>query len=83
VDELIAYASELGLDLDTFADDVVALRHRDRIREDFMGGVRSGVNGTPSIFINGELFNAPAEERLLARAIEAARGGRRAAAAQM
>jgi protein-disulfide isomerase len=24
-----------------------------RIREDFFGGVRSGVNGTPSIFING------------------------------
>jgi protein-disulfide isomerase len=82
-DELIAYASQLGLDVEALADDLVALRHRDRIREDFMGGVRSGVSGTPSIFINGELFNAPAEQRLLARAIEAARGGRQGAAAQM
>jgi len=24
------------------------------IREDFSGGVRSGVNGTPTFFINGE-----------------------------
>ena len=26
--------------------------HESRIREDFMGGVRSGVNGTPTFFIN-------------------------------
>ena len=26
-----------------------------RIRRDFMGGVRSGVNGTPSFYVNGEL----------------------------
>ncbi|MDB6163966.1 MAG: protein-disulfide isomerase [Xanthomonadaceae bacterium] len=26
-----------------------------RVRHDFMGGVRSGVNGTPSFFINGRL----------------------------
>jgi protein-disulfide isomerase len=25
----------------------------DRVREDFMSGVRSGVNGTPTFFING------------------------------
>lgn len=25
------------------------------IRRDFMGGVRSGVNGTPSFYVNGEL----------------------------
>jgi protein-disulfide isomerase len=82
-EELIAYAGQLGLDVDAFTEDLMALRHRDRIREDFMGGVRSGVNGTPSIFLNGELFNAPAEERMLARAIEAARGSRQAAAAPM
>jgi protein-disulfide isomerase len=27
--------------------------HEPRIREDFMSGVRSGVNGTPTFFING------------------------------
>jgi protein-disulfide isomerase len=25
----------------------------DRIRQDFLSGVRSGVNGTPTFFING------------------------------
>ena len=28
-----------------------------RVREDFMSGVRSGVNGTPTFFINGERFD--------------------------
>ena len=27
--------------------------HADRIRQDFLGGVRSGVNGTPTFFVNG------------------------------
>jgi protein-disulfide isomerase len=28
-------------------------RHAPKIREDFRSGVRSGVNGTPTFFING------------------------------
>ncbi len=80
---LVGYAGQLGLDVDAFTDDLRALRHRDRIREDFRGGVRSGVNGTPSLFINGELFNAPAEDRPLTRAIEAARRAWQGAAAPL
>ncbi len=75
-ENLIEYANEIGLDdVDRFIDDLENHRFRGRVREDFMGGVRSGVNGTPCLFINGERFNGPAEESLLARAIEAARQG--------
>jgi protein-disulfide isomerase len=28
-----------------------------RIREDFLSGVRSGVNGTPTFYINGIRYN--------------------------
>jgi protein-disulfide isomerase len=28
-------------------------QYRAKVRSDFMGGVRSGVNGTPAFFING------------------------------
>ena len=55
-ESLIEYAAELGLDMDRFADELAAHVHESRVREDFMGGVRSGVNGTPSFFINGELY---------------------------
>ena len=29
----------------------------DRVRKDFSGGVRSGVNGTPTLFINNVRYN--------------------------
>lgn len=42
------------------------------IRADFSGGVRSGVNGTPTFFINGERHNGPGEFDSLLAAIERA-----------
>src|SRR5213596_2609220 len=53
-DNLIEYASELGLNADRLAGELAAGTHRDRVRDDFMGGVKSGVNGTPTFFINGQ-----------------------------
>jgi protein-disulfide isomerase len=43
-----------------------------RVRADFTGGVRSGVNGTPTFFINGQRHNGPFDFDTLVRAIEAA-----------
>jgi protein-disulfide isomerase len=51
--------TELGL---LPADLRVALESgtfEEKIRSDFTGGVRSGVNGTPSFFINGTRFDGP------------------------
>jgi protein-disulfide isomerase len=53
LDDLLAAAMRLGLDAEAFAADVAGHRHERKIREDFMSGVRSGVNGTPTFFING------------------------------
>lgn len=74
-EDLVSYASELGLDTEAFVDDLEAHRHRDRVREDFMSGVRSGVNGTPCLFINNQRWNGPVQEATLARAFEALRAG--------
>lgn len=42
-------------------------RHDEKIQRDFMGGVRGGVNGTPSLFIEGRLYEGPRDvENLLA-----------------
>ena len=72
-ENLVGYANDLELDVDAFVADLEHHRHVPKIREDFMGGVRSGVNGTPCLFINGERFNGPADEALLARATDEAR----------
>ena len=46
------YADYLGLDLAKFNTDMSSHVYADRIREDFLSGVRSGVNGTPTFYIN-------------------------------
>jgi protein-disulfide isomerase len=43
-----------------------------RIQADFAGGVRSGVNGTPTFFLNNQRFDVAHEYDLLRIAIEEA-----------
>lgn len=52
-DHLVEYAAELGLDADRLRGALDAGTYADRVRDDFMSGVKSGVNGTPTFFING------------------------------
>ena len=55
--DLLGYATALGLDLERFALELETHTCLPRIREDFLSGVRSGVNGTPTFFINGVRHN--------------------------
>jgi len=50
---LVGYAKTLGLDESRFRHELTAHAFGPRVREDFLSGVRSGVNGTPTFFING------------------------------
>jgi protein-disulfide isomerase len=52
-DNLQEYAAELGLDVARFQRELAARVYEPRVREDFRSGVMSGVNGTPTFFING------------------------------
>ena len=54
---LVAYAAAIGLDVDEFSREMLLGVHAPRVREDFLSGVRSGVNGTPTFFINGYRHN--------------------------
>jgi protein-disulfide isomerase len=56
-DDLQRYASDLGLDAERVASELDEGIHRDRVEEDLMSGARSGVNGTPTFFVNGERFD--------------------------
>ena len=47
---------------------------REKVRADFMAGVRSGVNGTPSFFINGHRHDAAFDFETLSDALNAALG---------
>ena len=53
------YAGEIGLDMQRFDTEMRGQTYLERVREDFMGGVESGVNGTPTFFINGKRHDGP------------------------
>ena len=51
--DLISYAARLGIDRRWAAQALIAQTFAPKVRQDFTSGVRSGVNGTPTFFING------------------------------
>jgi protein-disulfide isomerase len=65
---LLGYAKKLELDTARFELELSNDTYAERIQEDVAGGVRSGVNGTPTFFINGKRHNG-------AYAIESLRAG--------
>ena len=68
---LIEYAGDLGLDVERFRAELVGRVYEPRVREDFRSGVRSGVNGTPTFFINGVRYDGAWDEETLVAAIYA------------
>ena len=54
---LVTYSEKLGLDTVRFVRELDEGVYREDVREDFMSGVRSGVNGTPAFFINGVRYD--------------------------
>lgn len=55
--DLIGYAAKLGLDTSKFAADLKEKKADAKVQSDFESGAESGVNGTPSFFINGVRFD--------------------------
>src|SRR6266702_4172700 len=49
----LGYAKKLGLNTQRFEREIAQHLYQKRIKDDFMGGVRSGVNGTPTFYVNG------------------------------
>lgn len=66
---LTRLAHRLGLDMQRFADDVNSHRFVPKAKEDFMSAVRSGAAGTPSFFINGELYAGSFDDEALIEAL--------------
>ena len=69
-------AAALGLDEGRFDRDLSGHAYAGRVREDVLSGARSGVNGTPTFFINGRRHDASYDLETLLAALEAA-GARR------
>jgi protein-disulfide isomerase len=50
---LLEYAQKVGLDIDRFKGDMSRHIHASSINESLKSGINSGVEGTPTFFVNG------------------------------
>lgn len=55
---LISFAESIDLDIEKFVNDTKSEAVLSKIESDFEGGIRSGVNGTPTFFINENRLNS-------------------------
>jgi protein-disulfide isomerase len=68
-EDLLRYAAELDLDAGRFRAELDAHTHGSRVRADFRGGVRSGVRGTPTLYLNDIRYDGVLGVRQLVTAI--------------
>ncbi len=73
-DHLAGYAGQLGLDAAWAGQAVAKHEFVDKVKQDFKSGVRSGVNGTPTFFINGMRYDGADDYEAMLEAVEAAAG---------
>ena len=69
---LVQGAAELDLDAGRLRRELADGTHRDRVGEDVASGIRSGVNGTPTFYLNGIRHDADYALETLLAAIEQA-----------
>jgi protein-disulfide isomerase len=68
-DDLRSYAEELGLDVEQFDRDLVSPEIAERIRRDVESGLAAGVSGTPTLFLDGVLYEGDHDVAALAEAV--------------
>jgi protein-disulfide isomerase len=76
-ESLLHHAIAVGVEPERFVADLAEHCHLGRIREDLASGARSGVNGTPTFFVNGIRHDGGADPVALMHALEGARVGSR------
>jgi protein-disulfide isomerase len=69
-DDLVFYAGSLGIDEAWAREALASGAFSERVRDQFMSGVRSGVNGTPTFFLNGIRHDGPWDEESLTELLE-------------
>ncbi len=56
---ILLLAKNNGLDLKKFEDDIDSTEVRETVVRDVQDGNRAGVEGTPTLFIDGQRYNGP------------------------
>jgi Na+/H+ antiporter NhaA len=70
--DLVAYAEQLGLDVERFREDLRRGAGAEKIEGDVDSADRSGVTGTPTFFVNGRRHDGAYDIETLSAAVRAA-----------
>jgi len=72
LDQLVEYASAIGLDAGACRTALVEHRFHERVKELVVASTRSGIIGTPILFLNGTRYEDRVESEPLLKAVEGA-----------
>lgn len=72
-EDVVAYAAELGLDVETFVRDLASDATAQRVRADVASAEGSGARGTPTFFIGDARHIGPYDAQTLTEALERSR----------
>lgn len=72
IDQLVAHAQRIGLDVDRFRRELVDRVYAPRVKELAVRAIRHGVVGVPTLFINGEHYVERPQAEPLVAAVTAA-----------
>jgi protein-disulfide isomerase len=67
------FAVRVGLELYRFESDLSSARFAERVQQDYDGGQLSGVNKTPTLFINGTKYSGKLELQALLEGVSVSR----------
>jgi protein-disulfide isomerase len=73
-ESLAEYTRNLQLDPEEILQEIESGKHARRIKADFESGVKNGVNGTPTFFVNGKRHEGDDDVESLTIALEEAEG---------
>ena len=72
---IFVWAKEIGLDLVRFTADLNSGKYKQQVAKEMGDGLKAGVQGTPTIFVNGKRYNGPIDidvlEKVLAGELKA------------
>jgi protein-disulfide isomerase len=72
-DDLASYAADIGLDANRVVAEIELEKYRPRIEKDIRSGTQSGVEGTPTFFINAVKYEGPMDPESMLTALQDAR----------
>jgi protein-disulfide isomerase len=74
LEDLLGYATDLGLDSDRVDAELESGAHAPRVQRDLDSAIASGVAGTPGFFVGGRHYGGSFDAQSLTAALETSRG---------